>query len=145
MWHIATAQLSFAFACLGRSSKSNQPRQLLCIESNESDVRIKEIIWLSGSSMGLGLSLSVSFEGLVFIGGASSENRMFGERVFLCAVTSNVSLLFFGEESVDTIPSQESVGKKHLQQSKTTNTTLRTSKVRSKNKRRPKKVVLLSQ
>ncbi len=40
---------------------------------------------------------------------------------------------------------QECVGKKHLQQSKTTNTTLRTSKVRSKNKRRPKKVVLLSQ
>jgi hypothetical protein len=58
--------------------------------------------------MGLGLSLSVSFEGLVFMGVASSENRMFGERVFLCAVTSNVSLLFFGEESVDTIPSQES-------------------------------------
>jgi hypothetical protein len=40
---------------------------------------------------------------------------------------------------------QECVGKKQLHQSKTTNTTLRTSKVRSKKKRRPKKVVLLSQ
>ena len=40
---------------------------------------------------------------------------------------------------------QECVGKKQLHQSKTTNTTLRTSKVRSTNKRRPKKVVLLSQ
>lgn len=102
----------FRVACVGRSSRSNQPK-LLCIEFNESDVRIKEIVWLSGSSVGLGLSLSASYEGLVafsapFIGDASSDSRMLGERVFLCAVTSNGSLLFFGEETVDTIPSQES-------------------------------------
>jgi hypothetical protein len=41
------------------------------------------------------------------------------------------------------IGQQECVGKKQLR--KTTNTTLRTSTVRSKKKRRPKKVVLLSQ
>ena len=40
---------------------------------------------------------------------------------------------------------QECVGKKQLHQSKTTNTTLRTSTVRSMKKRLPKKVVLLSQ
>jgi hypothetical protein len=101
----------FRVACVGRSSKSNQPK-ILCIEFNASDVKIKEVIWLSGSSMGLGLSLSLSFEGLAsfsapFIGdAASSEKRMFGERAFLCAVTSNGSLLFFGEENVDTLPFQ---------------------------------------
>ena len=98
----------FRVACVGRSSKNNQPK-LLCIEFNENDVKIKEIVWLSGSSIGLGLSLNVSFEGLAtfsvpFLSDMPGEKRFFGERCFLCAVTSNGSFLFFGEETVDTLP-----------------------------------------
>jgi hypothetical protein len=101
----------FRVACVGKSSKSSQPK-LLCIEFNESGVKIKEIVWSSGSSMGLGLSLSLSFEGLAafsvpFLCDAPGESLVFGERAFLCAVTSNGSLLMFGEEPVDTVPSAE--------------------------------------
>jgi hypothetical protein len=110
----------FRVACVGKSSKSNKPK-LLCVEFNENDVRIKEVIWLSGSSMGLGLSLSMSFEGLSsfsapFVAG-TSERRVFGERAYMCAATSNGSLLFFGDESVDTISQQHegAVSNKTLQ------------------------------
>jgi hypothetical protein len=103
----------FRVACVGKSSRTNQPK-LLCIEFNESDVKIKEIMWSSGSSMGLGLSLSLSFEGLVpfsvpYQCEGSGGDIVIGERSILCAVTSNGSLLLFGEESVDSqIPAKSS-------------------------------------
>jgi hypothetical protein len=105
----------FRVACVGKSSKTSQPK-LLCIEFNESDVKVKEIVWSSGSSMGLGLSLSLSFEGLAafsvpFLCDTSGESLVFGERAFLCAVTSNGSLLMFGEEPADTVPTADGAGR----------------------------------
>jgi hypothetical protein len=63
--------------------------------------------------MGLGLSMINSYEGLAafsvpFLGDAANEGPMYGERAFLCALTSNGTMLFFGEELVDTLPPKES-------------------------------------
>ena len=73
----------FRVSCVGRSSRTNQPK-LICVEFNESDLRIKEISWSSGGP--IGLSLNLSYEGLSafsapFLGDASNEQREFGERV----------------------------------------------------------------
>jgi len=95
----------FRVACIGRSSRTNQPK-IICVEFNEKDVRVKELAWNSTSSVGL----SLSFDGLCafslpFIGDAVKECKGFGERAFLCTATSSGSLLFFGEEVVDTVES----------------------------------------
>ena len=96
----------FRLACVGKSSKGNRPK-LLCIEFNETNVRINEMNWLSGSSVGLGLSVGTSFEGLAafsapFIEG-TSDKRIVGERAYMSVATSNGSILFFGDEAVDTV------------------------------------------
>jgi hypothetical protein len=93
----------FRVACLGRSSRTNQAR-LVCLEFNEKDVRIKEIGWNTTGSV----NLHLAFEGLCafslpFVGDAVKEAANFGERVFLCTATSSGSLLFYGEEVVDTV------------------------------------------
>lgn len=95
----------FRVACIGRSSRTNQPK-VLCIEFNEKDVRVKELVWNSAGS----ISLSLSYEGLCafslpFVGDSQREYRAFGERAFLCTATSAGSILFFGEEVVDTVAS----------------------------------------
>ncbi len=100
-------RMYFRVACIGRSSRTNQP-QVVCVEFNEKDVKVKEILWNSGTSSGL--STSLSFEGLCafslpFVGNAVKECHAFGERAFLCTTTSAGSLLFFGEEVVDTVKS----------------------------------------
>ena len=102
----------FRVACVGKSTKTNQPK-LLCLEFNENEVRVKEIAWASSGSMGLGLSLSLSFEGLAAFSAphvvdATCDPPVFGERAFLCVVTSGGSILFFGEEHVDALPSLDS-------------------------------------
>lgn len=96
----------FRVACVGRSWRTNQPK-LLCLEFNEINVKVKEIAWES-DSIGLGLSLYSSFEGLCGFSlpyriedaarPDSMDGSRFAERGFLCAVTSNGCLLFYGEE-----------------------------------------------
>jgi hypothetical protein len=102
----------FRVACVGRCLRSSEPK-LLCIEFNESEVKIREVAWSANSAMGLGLSMINSYEGLAafsvpFLGDAANEGPMYGERAFLCALTSNGTMLFFGEELVDTLPPKES-------------------------------------
>ena len=97
----------FRVACVGRSFRTNQPK-LLCVEFNEIHVKVKEISWES-DSIGLGLSLYSSFEGVCSFSlpcrcedadvPDSNDGSRFAERGFLCAVTSNGCLLLYGEEN----------------------------------------------
>lgn len=107
----------FRVACVGRSLRSNQPK-LLCIEFNEHEVKIRELAWSATPSMSLGLSMIDSFEGLAafsvpLLGDAEGEGPMRAERVFLCALDSNGTILFFGEEHVDTSLSSETNESNH--------------------------------
>jgi hypothetical protein len=85
--------------CIGKSSRTNQPK-VLCIDVNRESVKVKEIIWSAGGSVGLGLSLSSSFEGVaVFSVPCLSVEKQFVERLYLSVVTSNGSILIYGEET----------------------------------------------
>ncbi|CAB9508930.1 Auxin transport protein BIG [Seminavis robusta] len=96
----------FRVACVGRSWRTNQPK-LLCVEFNEVDVKVREVAWDS-DSIGLGLSLYSSFEGLCAFSMPyrvedaanpdAEDGSRFAERAFLCAVTSNGCMLLYGEE-----------------------------------------------
>eukprot|EP00980_Cylindrotheca_fusiformis_P011048 scaffold2535_cov126-Cylindrotheca_fusiformis.AAC.10 len=104
----------FRVACVGRSLINNQPK-LLCVEFNENELKIREVTWTTNPSMGLGLSMINSFEGVAafsvpLLGDATSESSSYGERVFLSALCSNGTILFFGEELIDTSSSSESDG-----------------------------------
>mmetsp|Transcript_16649 Transcript_16649/g.19200 ORF Transcript_16649/g.19200 Transcript_16649/m.19200 type:complete len:2254 (-) Transcript_16649:59-6820(-) len=99
----------FRVACVGRSTRSGQSK-LICIEFNEKETKIKEIIWSSTSSFGLGLHHG-SFEGLaaftapiVQTDTSFQDGYMTGERSFLCALSSGGNLLIFGEDVVDMMP-----------------------------------------
>ena len=100
----------FRVACVGKSPRSHHPK-LIYIEFNEKEVKIRELTWPAGSS-GLGLSgSSLSYEGLAafsapIVRSPLDENLAFGERAFLCALTSD-SILCFGEELFDAIPASE--------------------------------------
>ena len=84
--------------CIGKSNRTNQPK-VLCIDVNGESVKVKEITWSAGGSVGLGLSLSSSFEGLaVFSAPFLSAEKQFDERLYLSVVTSNGSILIYGEE-----------------------------------------------
>lgn len=91
----------FRTVCVGKSSRTSQPK-LLCVDFNESYIGVKEISWSTGTSMGLGLSLSSSFEGLSAFSAPDIPDNISSEyvdieRSFLCAVTSNGGLLVFGD------------------------------------------------
>ena len=92
----------FRVACVGKSPRTNQSK-LLCIEFNEKHVKIRELSW-----PGLTVGLSLSCEGLAAFSApylcSSDEKIEFGERAYLCSVTSDGSMLCFGEELVDAMP-----------------------------------------
>lgn len=93
--------------CIGKSSRTNHPK-LLSIVVKAKSVKIKEIAWCTGGSVGLGLSLSSSFEGLtVFSGPSLSPGSRFDERLYFCVVTSNGSILIYGEDSNESIQAGE--------------------------------------
>ena len=55
-----------------------------------------------------------SFDGLAafsapILAGQKAEREVFGERAFFCVVASNGSLLFFGEQCIDTLPSKDGI------------------------------------
>lgn len=89
----------FRLVCAGKSSRTSQPK-LLCVDMSEKCVKVKEITWAVGGSVGLGLSLSSSFEGLVpFSAPIQIPGKGFIEQLCLCAVTSNGSVLMYGEDT----------------------------------------------
>lgn len=95
------------FVCVGKSSRTNHPK-LLSVVVKEASVKVKEISWTAGGSVGLGLSLSSSFEGLALFSGPSlSSCAIFDERLYFCVVTSNGSILIYGEDSNDSIQAAE--------------------------------------
>lgn len=98
----------YRLACTGKSTRTNQPKVLM-IEYNSTSVQMKELNWLGASTMGLGLSLNTSFEGSAAFSAPQLRGRMaatgecgvdgeFIERVFLVSLTSNGSMLIFGDE-----------------------------------------------
>jgi len=96
----------YRVACTGKSTRTNQPKVLL-VEFNERSFRVKELCWSTGSAMGLGLSLNTSFEGFTAFSApfvaescpvSDRNSRSFYERAFLAALSSNGSMLIFGEE-----------------------------------------------
>ena len=97
----------FRLLCTGKSSRTNQPK-ILCVDYNKDIVRVKEVAWSAGSSMGMGLSMSSAFDGLAAFsapalaidGRADGPLKCsdFKERAYVCAVVSNGSMLIFGEE-----------------------------------------------
>lgn len=96
--------------CVGKSSRTNHPK-LLSVVVKEASVKVKEIAWTAGGSVGLGLSLSSSFEGLALFSGPSlSACSKFDERLYFCVVTSNGSILIYGEDSNDSIHAGERPG-----------------------------------
>jgi len=100
--------LFYRASFVGNSTKTNQPK-LLCLEFNAFDVKIREINWPAGKSLGLGISMSTYYEGVAAFsrpilpekeGNTDSKINKFGltEQVCLAIVTSNGSLLFYGED-----------------------------------------------
>lgn len=102
----------FRVSCLGRSTRGSQPK-ILCVEFNDTDVRIKELAWSLTDSLGLGIYPNTSFEGLAAFSTPILDTEslsslrceyLSGERAHLCALTSEGTILIFGEESTDVVP-----------------------------------------
>ena len=92
-------ELVFRVTCVGSSSKTSQPR-LLYIEFSETRVQVKELLSESNSSMTIdGLATYYApFElGRKFDDSSNSIPSSFEERLYLAAVQSNGSVVFFGE------------------------------------------------
>lgn len=106
--------LTFRIACIGKSTRTNLPK-LICVEFNEEGVKAKELKWPSGmSSVGLGLSLTSSADGVAafsapFLIGESKHSQQgfltnqerFYERAYLAVVMSNGCVLFYGEDPTE--------------------------------------------
>lgn len=103
----------FRVVCVGKSSRTGKPK-LIYIEFNQSEVRIRGIEWSTSSSLALEVGMVTSFDGLAafsapILAGEKAERENFGERAFFCVVASNGSLLFFGEQCIDTLPSKDGI------------------------------------
>jgi len=95
--------VKYRVACTAKSTRTNQPK-LLLIEYGVDSVRVQELSWtgVGGSTLGLGLSLNTSFEGITAFSAPvikdASDSNSFYERAFLAALTSNGSILVYGED-----------------------------------------------
>ena len=91
----------YRIACTGKSTRTNQPK-LLLVEFGVDSVHVKELSWTGGSTLGLGLSLNTSFEGISAFSAPvirdASKSNSFYERAYLAALTSNGSILVYGED-----------------------------------------------
>jgi len=98
--------LFYRVACVGRSTRSNQPMALI-LEFNANHVYVRELSWPSSCSAGLGFISSYNFVGSCTFScpyllsddasGTSKEGRVH-ERAFLTLLSSSGSLLWFGED-----------------------------------------------
>mmetsp|Transcript_28026 Transcript_28026/g.42742 ORF Transcript_28026/g.42742 Transcript_28026/m.42742 type:complete len:4540 (+) Transcript_28026:153-13772(+) len=89
----------FRLICVGKSSRTNQPK-MLCLDVNDKCVKVREMSWSGNGSVGLGLSLSSSFEAIVpFSAPLLSDGTSFSERLYLCTITSNGAVLIYGERT----------------------------------------------
>lgn len=91
----------YRIACTGKSTRTNQPK-LLLVEFGVDSVRVQELGWTGGSTLGLGLSLNTCFEGIAAFSAPviqdASNSNSFYERTYLAALTSNGSILVYGED-----------------------------------------------
>ena len=91
----------YRIACTGKSTRTNQPK-LLLVEFSVDSVRVQELSWTGGSTLGLGLSLNTCFEGIAAFSAPvirdASNSNSFYERAYLAALTSNGSILVYGED-----------------------------------------------
>jgi len=90
---------AFRVLCVAKSSRTNQPR-LLSVEFNDHYTRVKEFTWSVTTSVGLGLSLCSSFEGLAVFSSPAicCNNESFRERAYASIVTSSGAMLIYGED-----------------------------------------------
>jgi E3 ubiquitin-protein ligase UBR4 len=98
--------LFYRVACVGRSTRSNQPMALI-LEFNANQVYVRELSWPSSCNAGLGFVSGYNFVGSCTFScpylvsddasGASKEGRVH-ERAFLTLLSSSGSLLWFGED-----------------------------------------------
>jgi len=99
---------------------TNQEK-LLCLEYNRSSVHVREINWNTQSMLGLSHRFNLSYEGFTafsrpcLIGDRSKLGFMgihgqFIERVFLCSLFSNGSLLIFAES----LPAHSNIPKREV-------------------------------
>ena len=102
----------YRVAFVGKSLRNNQPK-LLYLEFNSNEINVNELNWPAGNDMNLGLSPNTSLEGVAAFSGPLfhekrtetgfiGNHRQVIERVFLGVVTSNGSLLMFGETISET-------------------------------------------
>lgn len=99
----------FRVACVGRSMRSEQPT-ILCIEFNETDVRVQPFTRGLGASV-FDIETTASCEGMTAFTApkilepneSNGRRYMSSERTFLSAVTSAGNVLFFGEDIVDAV------------------------------------------
>jgi hypothetical protein len=95
----------FRLACVGRSTMNGQMR-LLCLEFNETCVKVKDLKFSDQSSSFAGYT---SLEGLTavsspILGASSDGNWLAGERVFLLALSVEGKLMCFGDDVLDLVP-----------------------------------------
>ena len=91
----------YRVVCTGKSTRTNQPK-LLLVEYGVDSVHVMELSWTGGSTLGLGLSLNTSFEGIAAFSAPviedASDSGSFYERAYVAALTSNGSILVYGED-----------------------------------------------
>ena len=96
----------YRVACVGFSTRSNQQKPLL-LEFNQNSVNIKDLAWPSHCTSGLGFLSSYSFVGAcaysmptatIGTSGRIQDKTQMAERAYLGLLSSNGSLLTFGED-----------------------------------------------
>ena len=96
----------YRVACVGFSSRANQQKPLL-LEFNQNSVNIKDLAWPSHCTSGLGFLSSYSFVGAcaysmptatIGTNGRIQDKTQMAERAYLGLLSSNGSLLTFGED-----------------------------------------------
>lgn len=97
----------FRVCCIGRSVGGKHPR-LLCIEFNETESRVGLLSWPANAGDEAEMRSSAAFVGLAafstpFIRDVPTMGPVHGERSFLCAFSSDGTLFFYGEDSIDTL------------------------------------------
>ncbi|KAL7555193.1 hypothetical protein ACHAWF_018842 [Thalassiosira exigua] len=104
------AEAFYRISCVGRSTRSGQPRALL-LEFNERSVFVTELSWPTNCSSGLGFISSYSFVGscafsVPYLVDAGKDRSVKGEtqiceRAVMALLSSSGSLLWFGEKLDD--------------------------------------------
>ena len=107
-------EIFYRVTCIGRSTGSNQPRILL-VEFNQFSVFVQELTWPPNFCTGLGsmstnsIVGSCTFSAPYLIGGTASHGSIDShtevyERAFVTMLSSDGSMLWFGEDCAGLAP-----------------------------------------